>query len=59
MDRVLIADNGMTYTNGFDFSKEIWLGLNDSPENWYQITDKEAEERLKEIEVSADGYIDG
>lgn len=49
MDRVLIASEGMTYTNGNTFSKEVWLGLNDSKNNWYEITDAEAEER-KEAE---------
>ena len=50
MDRVLIASEGMTYTNGNVFSKGVWLGLNDSPENWYEIPDSEAEILIKEQE---------
>ena len=39
----LIASEGMTLTNGEVFGKEVYLGRNDSPENWYEITDEEAE----------------
>ena len=41
----LTAAEGMTLTNGEAFGKEIYLGKNDKPENWYEITDAEAEER--------------
>ena len=44
----LTASEGMTLTNGEAYSKEVYLGCNDSPENWYEITDAEAEERQKE-----------
>ena len=43
----LTASEGMTLTNGDAFSKEVYLGANDKPENWLEITDEEAEERLK------------
>lgn len=46
-DGILIAKEGMTYTNGTVFRDKIWLGVNDSPENWYEITKEEAEERKK------------
>jgi hypothetical protein len=46
--RKLTASNGMTLTNGETYSKEVYLGCNDSPDNWYEITDAEAEEILKE-----------
>ncbi len=49
----LTAAEGMTLTNGEVFGKEVYLGKNDTAENWYEITDAEAEER----KVSADGYI--
>ena len=39
----LTAAEGMTLTNGEAFGKEIYLGCNDSAENWYEITDEEAE----------------
>ena len=40
--RKLTAADGMTLTNGETFGKEIYLGKNDSAENWYEITDEEA-----------------
>lgn len=50
----LTASNGMTLTNGTDFGKEIFLADTDAPDNWYEITDSEAEERMaaqQEMEV--------
>lgn len=41
--RKLTPSEGMTLTNGEAFGKEIYLGKNDSPDNWYEITDAEAE----------------
>ena len=43
----LTAAEGMTLTNGQAYSKEIYLGKNDKPENWHEITDAEYEEILK------------
>ena len=53
--RKLIASEGMTLTNGEAYGKEIYLGCNDKPENWYEITEEEAEQiqqALLEIEES-------
>ena len=55
-DNVLKADEGMTLTNGEAFGKTIYLGINDSVENWHEITDKEAEELQKVDLGTADGY---
>lgn len=41
--RKLTASEGMTLTNGEAFGKEVYLGCNDKPENWHEITDEEAE----------------
>ena len=38
----LTAAEGMTLTNGEVYSKEIYLGCNDTPDNWREITDEEA-----------------
>ncbi len=46
--RKLTAAEGMTLTNGEEFGKEIFLGKNDSADNWYEITDEEAENLQKE-----------
>ena len=40
---VLKADEGMMLTNGETFGKVVYLGTNDSADNWYEITEKEAE----------------
>ena len=45
----LIASDGMTLTNGEAFGKEIYLGINDSADNWHEITDAEAERLQKEM----------
>ena len=42
----LTASEGMTLTNGDAFGKEIYLGCNDKAENWTEITDAEAEEKM-------------
>ena len=39
----LTANEGMTLTNGETFGKVVRLGCNDSPDNWQEISDSEAE----------------
>ena len=51
--RKLTASDGHTLTNGETLGKEIWLGKNDKAENWYEITDAEAEEILRKQEAEA------
>ena len=50
---ILKASDGMTLTNGSVFSEEVYLGKNDSPENWSEIPDSEAEVLMKELEAKA------
>lgn len=52
--RKITASEGMTLTDGETFSKEVYLGVNDSPANWYEIPDAEAAEKLKELETQPD-----
>lgn len=47
---VLKAEEGYTLTNGETFGKVVYLGINDSKENWREITDTEAEELQKKEE---------
>lgn len=50
--RILTPDEGnMLYRKGDDnnFSKCFYLGIKDSPENFVEITEAEAEERTKEL----------
>ena len=46
----LTASEGMTLTNGETYGKEVYLGCNDSPDNWHEITDAEAEDLQKKLE---------
>ena len=48
----LTAAEGMTLTNGEAYGKEIYLGCNDSPDNWREIPDSEAR-ALQEAEEAA------
>ena len=45
--RKLTATEGKVLTNGEAFGKEVYLGKNDVPENWQEITDAEYEEIKK------------
>lgn len=48
--RKLTASEGHTLTNGEAYGKEIYLGCNDKPENWYEITDEEYLKIQQEME---------
>lgn len=60
------ADVGMKLTNGETFVDIIYLGKNDSIDNWHEITEEEAErlqneevpptEELSELEQKAHAY---
>lgn len=41
--RKVVPSAGMTLYNGEVLSKEIYLGVNDSPDNWREIPDSEAD----------------
>ena len=47
----ITASDGMVLTNGNAYGKEIYLGVNDAPENWHEITDEDYEKILKEQEA--------
>lgn len=55
--RKLTATDGYVLTNGEAYSKEVYLGVNDSPDNWHEITEEEFAEVLKaeESEVITNG----
>ena len=44
----LTASEGMILTNGQAYSEKIYLGCNDSAENWHEITKEEYEAKLAE-----------
>ena len=47
----LTASEGMTLTNGETYGKEVYLGCNDSPDNWREIPEEDVpkEEPPEEI----------
>ena len=48
----LIASDGMMLTNGNVIGKEEFLATGDSPENWHEITEAEAQAIMDEMEES-------
>lgn len=40
---ILRANEGKFLTNGVTYGKTVYLGVNDSAENWYEVTIKEEE----------------
>lgn len=53
----LTASDGHVLTNGDIYGKEIYLGKNDSPDNWHEITDAEYAEILAQQEREMEEYI--
>lgn len=53
--RKLTASEGIVFTNGEAYGKEIYLGINDSPENWHEITDEEYAKIIAEQEAGMGG----
>lgn len=41
----LEPDEGMVLTNGETYSTKVYLGINDSPDNWYEIPESEVPEQ--------------
>lgn len=49
--RILTASKGMVLTDGEAYSSvggQVYLGVNDSPDNWHEITEKEYNEIVAE-----------
>ena len=46
----LTPSEGMVLTNGETYSSEVYLGKNDSPDNWWEITREEYEGIMAEQE---------
>ena len=48
MHNVLVAKDGFIYTNGETYAYTIRLGVNDSADNWHEITEAEYEKIMAE-----------
>ena len=49
-ENTIKADEGMVLTDGNAFGTTVYLGKNDSIDNWHEITEEEAE-RLQNTET--------
>lgn len=54
--RKLTASDGMVLTDGETYSKEVYLGRHDTPENWHEITEEEYEKIQAEISVDDNSH---
>ena len=54
----ITATEGKVLTNGEAYSKEIYLGINDSIDNWHEITEAEYEEHLAEEKARQEREFD-
>lgn len=41
---ILQSDEGKVLTNGETYSNKVYLGIHDSPENWYEIAEEDIPE---------------
>ena len=48
--RVLEPDEGMILTNGETYSKRVYLGVNDTHENWHEIPDIQTNDLVGQIQ---------
>ena len=53
--RKIVAEEGMLLTNGEICVKTVYLGENDAPENWREITEEEAEAIKDQQKETRDG----
>lgn len=51
--RKITASKGMVLTNGEAYGEEIYLGCNDKPENWHEISKEEYEKIAAEQEAAS------
>lgn len=55
----LEPEEGKTLTNGTLYSKEVYLGINDSIENWSEIDDELVPEKEVVVESEENEFIEG
>ena len=51
---VLEPEDGYVLTNGEVYSTKVYLGANDSPENWREIPEAEVPKEEEEVELPDD-----
>ena len=45
----LTASDGYMLTNGKTYSEKVYLGINDNPDNWWEVPENEVPEESEEI----------
>lgn len=45
----MVATEGMILTNGEIYGKEVFLGTGDSPDNWWEISEREYEKKMEDM----------
>lgn len=55
IEKKMVATEGHVLTNGEAYGKVIYLGCNDTEENWWEISDEEYE-AIKDKEESPDAF---
>ena len=53
MNRHYVAEEGFMFSNGTIFVKELWLGSEDSLDNWPLVTEEQAKQIMAEEEAKA------
>ena len=57
MERIkLVASAGMVLTDGENFGRVVYPSHDDSPDNWYEITEEEADKRMNGEEATDEDY---
>ena len=47
---IITPDEGKWLTNGQTYSQQVWLGTQDSPSNWSEVSEEEVPEEWKPME---------
>ena len=51
-DTTIKADEGMKLTNGTTFGDTVYIGKNDSADNWHEITEADYINALEDLGVN-------
>ena len=55
--RKIKANDGRVLTNGEVYGTVIYLGVNDSPDNWHEITEEEYRKILESEQATEEDYL--
>ena len=55
--REIKASDGMVLTNGEAYGTVIYLGVNDSTDNWHEITQEEYKKIIESEQATEEDYL--